>query len=109
MAIRSTLLLLACLFSLAINADAEDSKPIFEPPKLILADSQPLNNDCMILYPSPAMMDIDNDGKKELVLGSIFGGLFVCEDKSTQTNTHEWSKPEPLQSKDGQTIRLNNW
>lgn len=106
-------ILIFCLalgfYSSVVANENESSDSLFERPVFLTVGEKPMNEDGQIMYPSPAVFDIDNDGKKELVLGSIFGGVFSCEDESTVTGKHDWAAPEPVNTTDGKPLRLNNW
>jgi len=56
------------------------------------------------LYPSPALHDIDGDGKADLVIGDLFGNLTVA--KRTKDG---WGTEEPLKATDGKPLKFNNW
>ena len=121
------LLLLACLglpslTALAQNAteSADDVAPaesnqfkfdneLFSAPTIVMVGDQPLNTAANKGYPSPAMYDVDGDGKVELVLGDIFGALLVYENENEGSGDPVWSAFEPLKSHDGEEIEVSNW
>ena len=43
---------------------------------------KPLNSTARKMYPSPAIFDVDNDGKMELVVSDIFGSLTIYENQN---------------------------
>jgi hypothetical protein len=62
------------------------------------------------MYPSPVMMDLDNDNRIELVVGDIFGSLNIYENQNeSATGDPVWSKHVRLESTDGQPIKVSNW
>lgn len=82
---------------------------MFDAPVVLRVDDKPLNEDGEIMYPSPAIFDVDNDGKNELVIGSIFGAVHVCENQSDSSGEPVWSAPKPLNTKNKKPLSLNNW
>ena len=88
---------------------ADETGNIFSAPELLMVEDAPLNDDGGIMYPSPAVFDIDNDGDEELVIGSIFGGVWTCENKSSGSGDPVWGQPVPVTTTDGSPLRLNNW
>ena len=121
------LLLLACLGLPSLTALAQtvaestdDAAPaesapfkfdnkLFSAPTIIMVGDQPLNTVANKSYPSPAMYDVDGDGKVELVLGDIFGALLVYENENEGSGDPVWSDFEPLKSHDGEEIAVPNW
>jgi len=84
-------------------------RSMFEAPVRIMSDGKPLNSDQEILEASPVMIDIDHDGKDELVIGGLSGLLTVFE------NTNEKESGDPVWSNrkifqvEGKEFRLKNW
>ena len=72
----------------------------FEAPELILDASS-------YLYPSPVFEDIDGDGKRELLIGDLRGGVAVYEYKG-DGQSHKWGEPVKLQA-GGKDAKLPNW
>lgn len=56
-----------------------------------------------ILYPSPALRDIDGDGKSELLIGDLRGFIQVAEGDGLA-----WGKLEQLKS-GKEPLKLHNW
>lgn len=84
--------------------------PLFSAPTMLMVGDKPLNVAAAQMYPSPAIYDVDNDGKDELIVGDIFGSLNIYE------NAAEWGHGDPvweehraLESADGEPIRVSNW
>jgi hypothetical protein len=80
--------------------------PRFAAPALLTGGDEPLGRG--ILYPSPALFDIDGDGARELVIGDLFGRVRVAE-KLPGEDALAWSAPEPLQAADGEELKFHNW
>ncbi|MEL6427988.1 MAG: hypothetical protein AAFZ87_11310 [Planctomycetota bacterium] len=88
-----------------LGGDPADAPPTrFADPVPLTAGGAPLEG---LVYPSPALVDLDGDGRTELVLGDLWG--------------HVWSA-SPLQSGDvtafgeraqvqcgPEPLKLNNW
>ena len=56
------------------------------------------------LYPSPALHDIDADGKADLVIGDLFGNLTLA--KRTKDG---WGEESTLMAADGKPLKFSNW
>ncbi len=98
------------------NAQAQEASPkieiklstdLFDAPVAIKVGGKPFNSERTIQYPSPALIDIDNDGELELVVGSLVGTLTVLENEALEGEPL-WNSPELLKSA-GKTIELPNW
>ena len=90
--------------------DDEENEGLFAAPIMLKVDDKPLNSAARQMYPSPAVFDIDNDGKDELVVGDIFGSLNVYENlNESKDGDPVWSKHETLKSADGKPIKVKNW
>lgn len=108
---KTTLRVTVCLLSLFIASAAVAQTPngTFDAPQIIKVGDQPMNHNGRIMYPSPAIFDIDGDGENELILGSIMGSIHVCENSNKKTGDPVWSKPVALQNDKDVNLRLNNW
>ena len=101
-----TLLLLA-------GGDAE-SKPIvpvadegkFAKPVMLMTGDKPAGRG--LLYPSPALFDVDGDGSKDLVMGDLRGFLHVAN-RAPGAGDHGWSETTLLKDKEGKDIKFSNW
>ena len=80
----------------------------FAAPELLLADGKPINQVEGMLYPSPVLFDIDNDGRDELVCGDLWGILRVYENIASEGDP-VWGPATKLQSVDGEDIKVSNW
>ena len=80
---------------------------IFETPTILMHNDEPLAG--KIMYPSPALFDVDNDGQDELVVGSIFGGIVSFENGTEGEGEPTWENQKPVESVDGKPLNLNNW
>lgn len=98
---------ICCVSSFAVAE--EKGARLFEKPVLIRAGGEIYNREGIMRYPSPAIVDIQNDGIDELIVGSLFGRLQVCSDQNEGKGTPKWSAPEFMKDVDGETIKLNNW
>ena len=92
------------------NDGVEFNNKRFDAPEMIMVGQLPLNSKAKQMYPSPVMFDVDNDNRAELVVGDIFGSLNVYENQNeSATGDPVWSKHVPLESTDGQPIKVSNW
>ncbi len=84
--------------------------PLFLAPVMLKVGDKPLNVAADQMYPSPAIYDVDNDGKDELVVGDIFGSLNIYENAAEWGQGDPvWEEHRPLESADGEPIRVSNW
>jgi hypothetical protein len=83
--------------------------PVFEAPVVIDAGGAPINGNDKILYPSPVLLDVDADGARELVIGDLWGNLFVHERVANEDGSIVWSAAENLKHADGSNVQLPNW
>ena len=89
--------------------NAQESTSQFEDPVFLKVDDAPMNEDGAMMYPSPAMFDVDSDGQVELVIGTIFGGVFACENTAEAGQEPVWSAPVAVETAEGEPLNLNNW
>ena len=75
----------------------------FAAPERLQANGEFVNEVEKTLYPSPVLVDIDGDGQRELVVGDLFGYLWVHEKSGSS-----WGPAKKLQV-DGKTLKLPNW
>ncbi len=88
----------------------EFSSDSFEAPFRLMVGDSPLNVAAKQMYPSPAMFDVDGDGRVELVVGDIFGSLNVYQNESKSgAGDPVWSKHVGLKTADGAKIKVSNW
>lgn len=79
----------------------------FEAPVQLKAGDAPLGHKLGTadrLYPSPALHDLDGDGKIEMVIGDLRGSLTV----STRTKDG-WGEEKTLNGADGKPLKFSNW
>lgn len=88
---------------------AQESQSKFDDPVFLQVDDAPMNEDGKMMYPSPVVFDIDNDGTNELVIGTIFGALLACENSNEGSGDPVWEAPVVVNTHDGEPIDLNNW
>ncbi len=82
----------------------------FEAPIRLRVGNEPLNKAAGQMYPSPAVYDVDNDGKVELVVGDISGRIYVYENKNnTGKGDPLWSDHAALKTAKGKNIKVSNW
>lgn len=87
-----------------------NSQNIFESPVRLSVDGAPLNALAKKRFPSPGIFDVDDDGKAELVVGSLMGSVGVYENlNSSETGDPVWSSREALKDSKGKQIRTSNW
>lgn len=89
-------------------ASQSAQKARFGAPELLRVGEAPLNATAKQMYPSPAVFDVDRDGRDELVVGCISGRLSVYENEA-QEGEPTWSEPRALKSVDGKDIKVSNW
>jgi hypothetical protein len=60
------------------------------------------------LYPSPALHDVDGDGRPDLVLGDLEGSITVAR-RLPGDGTPAFAAPTPLRGADGRPFAFHNW
>jgi len=93
-----------CSSTLAQEVDSTFDEPVF----LKVGDA-PMNEDGKMMYPSPVIMDVDNDGQNELVIGTIFGAVYACENSNSGSGDPVWEAPVSVSTVDDVPLKLNNW
>ena len=68
-----------------------------------------MNQSGKMSLPSPAIFDVDQDGKAELVIGTIRGDVFACETSNDDKGDTVWSAPASVKTEDGKPLRMSNW
>ncbi len=76
----------------------------FAAPMQLTAEGEPIRK---YRYPSPTLYDVDNDGRRELVIGDLFGRV-VAADPDGRGTDGEWHGLKPLEA-EGEELLLNNW
>ncbi|MEM9381471.1 MAG: hypothetical protein AAGB93_16065 [Planctomycetota bacterium] len=92
------------LASAGLGVEGETPKVRFAPPVQLTAGGSAHTG---ILYPSPALHDVDGDGARELLIGEIFGTITVSEREAEGPAT-AWAEAQPMRV-GGEPIKLNNW
>lgn len=89
---------------------------IFEAPLRLTVDDMPLNHDNKVMYISPTLHDVDGDGKPELIIGDVTGGLgfhknekVSGEDQSASGDDPVWGPRQTFEDSTGEPIKLTNW
>ncbi len=82
----------------------------FMAPRLVMVGDKALNTSAKQMYPSPAIYDIDRDGKPNLVVGDIRGRLFYYANQNPSgTGEPVWAEPIQLTQHDGELLLVPNW
>ena len=96
--------------SIAIPKKGSSTPSIFAPPIRINVDGEPLNTLEKKKFLSPAIFDVDDDGKSELVVGDLWGDFGVHENLNTSgKGDPEWGARTALKDTEGKEIRTTNW
>jgi len=96
--------------SIAIPKESASSSSIFDRPVRISVEGKPLNAVEQKKFPSPAIFDIDADGKAELVMGDLWGDVGVHENLAASgAGDPVWGPRKALKDSDGKAIRTSNW
>ena len=75
---------------------------LFSEPKLLRAGAEEMGSNC--LYPSPALIDLDGDGVREMVIGGLRGYLWV-----SRRTKKGWGPEVKLKAADGRDLKFSNW
>ncbi len=81
---------------------------LFEPPVRLMADGKFINDNGKMLYPTPVLMDIDNDQRQELVIGDLWGVLWIAENQG-KSGDPVWSSLKKLKGANGKELKVPNW
>lgn len=102
--IKSSALLVVALCAGSILAKDANKSDQFAKPVELLTDGASINS---VIYPSPTLYDLDNDGKLELLIGDIGGDIHWSTKSGSKL--HTWGKMVKLESVDGKPLKLKNW
>ncbi len=97
---------------LLLQAAASPAPPIpdarlFEDPVRLLSAGELLNEVEQMPYPSPVVFDVDRDGERELVVGDLWGRIWIYEDQASPGDL-AWGPARKLEV-DGEELRVPNW
>ncbi len=95
--------------TIANDDKVADTGVLLGEPELLMVGDEPLNEDGQMMHPSPAIFDVDNDGANELVIGTIFGGVYASENTNDETGDPVWTEPVVVNTADGEPLKLHNW
>jgi len=96
--------------SIAIPKQVSSTPSIFDHPIRISVDGEPLNTVEKKKFLSPAIFDVDEDGKPELVIGDLWGDVGVHENlNTTGKGDPVWGPRKALKDTQGKAIRTSNW
>jgi len=91
------------------NSASKEIDKLFEAPVQIKSQGQAINARNQIHEISPAVLDIDGDGKNELLVGGLSGEIVVFRDNSDgQTADPVWGKGRKFKV-EGKTFQIPNW
>ena len=96
--------------SIAIPKKDSSGSSIFESHVCLEVDGVPLNKAAKTRFPSPGIFDVDDDGKAELVIGSLMGSVNVYENlNNSGSGDPVWGSRKSLKNAKGRQIRTSNW
>ena len=90
---------------LAIQSQSTPGRATFAKPVPLMDGKSVLGAE--LRYPSPALHDLDGDGKLELVVGDLTGRVHIASAAGGASET-QWTELTPLQS-DSEDLKFNNW
>ena len=61
-----------------------------------------------VLYPSPVLFDVNEDGQRDLVIGDLWGRLLIAQRLSGDPSAG-WGPAANINATDGQPIKFSNW
>ena len=76
----------------------------FAPPKRIMAGDVFLGENR--LYPSPAMHDVNGDGRADIVIGDLFGKVTVAPHTGKPMS---YGAEEEVKDREGEQLKFHNW
>lgn len=101
-----------CVASLASAQRVDGAKAVpasgarFAEPVLVLAGQAPMG--ARRLYPSPALQDMNGDGRADIVLGDLWGKLTVAP-RLAGDGPATFGPDQPLLARDGTPLDFKNW
>ena len=96
--------------SVLIPASAPSTASLFEPPVRVMANGEILSATGGERFLSPALHDLDGDGRAELVLGSLMGKVGLHRNLNTSGKGDAvWGPREDFLGASGKPIRTSNW
>lgn len=101
---HATVLLAAPFLVASLDGPSDAGAAEFAPPVQLTAGGK---NHTGIMYPSPALHDVDGDGARELLIGEIFGTITISDPLEGGPSS-AWTKARPMKV-GGEPIKLNNW
>lgn len=100
-------LLAGCALALPLGAAAQDAQDAkFAAPKRIHAGEKLAGEGR--LYPSPALHDVNGDGKADLVLGDLTGRITYAP-AVAGTGGASFGPEKKLNGADGKQLKFHNW
>ena len=100
-------LTLTTAFTVTLTALADPPKAMFDPPVRLMSEGVPINQKERLMYPSPALLDLDGNNQKVLVVGDLWGKLRVYQPAGKRGDL-TWGKGTNLQA-NGKDLVVPNW
>ena len=97
--------IMLCWGSLIAPTSGQDFQ--FEDPIRLSAAGEVIDTGPHIAHSGPALADVNNDGKVDLLVGNFSGTIAYFENIGTK-NSPQLSAGRMLEA-DGKTIRVHNW
>ena len=86
---------------------AQQEGPRFKPPVRLKAGGSYLG--AKRLYPSPVIEDVDGDGRRDVVIGDLFGKLTFGPCEAGDEGATTFGSERPVEDSTGAGIRFHNW
>lgn len=100
------LVTVALLGGALVFADGAERPIRFAAPKRILAGEAFLG--AGRLFPSPVLHDVDGDGRKDIVVGDLFGAVTFAP-RSAADGPPAFGAEKPLLDREAKPLRFHNW
>jgi hypothetical protein len=103
-----TLATAGCAVLLGSGATAQEvgATPAFAAPKRLQAGDAFLGEGR--LYPSPAVHDVDGDGRADIVIGDLVGRITYAP-RSNQGSAPVLGAEKQLKDRSGEQLKFHNW
>lgn len=95
---------MALVAGLSAQFEVVNEEQLFASPVRLMAGEKYMG--AKRLYPSPVFHDVNGDGKLDVVVGDLWGGLTVA---LRTGDGMEFAAEKELENADGQPLKFNNW
>ena len=92
---------------LVVVSFAQEPPAKFARAEMLSSDGQPVNARERMPFPSPVLIDLNGDGKRELILGDLWGRIWIHDNVAREGGV-AWGPSRKLQL-NGKDLKVPNW